>query len=81
MTRNAGDSAVDTQRSSFRRLAGFFRAFLDRRRIAALLELSEHELSDMGLSSHDVRQVLKLPLSMDPSEALREMARRRGIEL
>lgn len=81
MTLNAGDLATDGRRDPPSWPVRLIRAFLNRRRIAALLELSDHELKDLGLSRLDVRQVLKLPISVDPSEALREIARRRGIEL
>jgi uncharacterized protein YjiS (DUF1127 family) len=75
------DIAADGKRSPLRWLTKFFRILASRRRVSALLELSDHELNDVGLSSHDVRLVLKLPLSKDPAEALREIARRRGIDL
>jgi uncharacterized protein YjiS (DUF1127 family) len=75
------DIAALGQRSPLRWPIRFCRILASRRRVSALLELSDHELNDIGLSSHDVRLVLKLPLSMDPADALREIARRRGIGL
>lgn len=75
------DIAAHGRRSPLRWLIRFCRILASRQRVSALLELSDHELNDMGLSNHDVRLVLKLPLSMDPAEALREIARRRGIDL
>lgn len=81
MTVPRRDIAAHGHRSPLRWLIKFCRILASRQRVSALLELSDHELNDMGLSNHDVRLVLKLPLSMDPAEALREIARRRGIDL
>ncbi|MBZ9676885.1 DUF1127 domain-containing protein [Mesorhizobium sp. ES1-1] len=67
-------------RGTTRWLARLLRAILNRRQVVAMLEMDEHELKDMGLSRQDVRQVLKLPLWLDPSSPLNEVARRRIAE-
>jgi uncharacterized protein YjiS (DUF1127 family) len=58
-------------------LLRLLRTILNRRQVIAMLEMDEHELNDVGLSRHDVRQVLKLPLWVDPTAPLNELARRR----
>lgn len=38
--------------------------------------MDDHELWDLGISRHDVRQALRLPLHVDPSQALSRLKER-----
>lgn len=61
------------------RLGAMVQAELDRRRTAALLELDDHQLADMGITRSDVASAIAAPLAAGkPSERLcRERADRR----
>ncbi len=47
----------------------------ERQRLEMLLGLDDARLDDLGISRHDVEQVLALPLSRNPAS---ELERRRG---
>lgn len=50
--------------------AAFWRAWQNRRSVAKLLDWDDRMLGDIGLSAGDVRSVMALPASEDPSARL-----------
>lgn len=77
MAIGSGRTATDGARGPMRQFIEFVRVLINRRRLVELLEMNDHELRDIGLTRQDVKQVLRLPLSTDPSGALNEIAQRR----
>ena len=52
------------------------RAWASRRKLANLMDLDDHMLSDVGLTREDVKWALDLPFSHDPGLALQRRALR-----
>ena len=50
------------------------RSWRNRRRIAALGELDDHLLSDLGLKRDDVHRALNLPFAQDPALELQRLS-------
>lgn len=50
--------------------ANFFRAWRNRREIHRLAEMSEYELSDIGLTRADLHMAFRAPVGTDPTSGL-----------
>ncbi|WP_143019468.1 DUF1127 domain-containing protein [Mesorhizobium qingshengii] len=73
---NSAQSRLGASSKLARQLRVLFRASLNRLVVRRLLEMDDHELWDLGISRHDVRQALRLPLYVDPSQALSRLKER-----
>lgn len=60
-------------------VAALGRALKNRRAAAKLDNLSDHELSDIGLTRDDLRFGRSMPLSMDPTVEYASRARRNAV--
>ncbi len=56
---------------------GLNRAFGNRREVAKLAELSDHQLADIGLMRTDLEVVMRGPVATDPTTGLARLARER----
>lgn len=73
--------AVTTQERVANGLRAVLRAFLNRRHMTQLANLSDHELADIGLRRSDVSLAMISPLNVDPTAQLSALAgERRRIE-
>lgn len=61
-------------------VAKFLRARRNRREIYRLADMSEYELSDIGLTRADLRMAFRAPAGVDPSAELRAIAAARSQE-
>jgi uncharacterized protein YjiS (DUF1127 family) len=65
------------------RVAGFVRGFartlVNRRHARELMELSDRQLADIGLTRTDLAAVRRLPIGQDPTASLADMAHRRSM--
>ncbi len=64
----------------FRAVAQLRRTLRARREIASLLQFSNRELKDIGLTRNDVEAALSLPLLQDPSRKLAARIATQGLE-
>lgn len=60
------------------RLAGFFRAWKNRRAVHRLGEMSDAGLADIGLTRADLHAATDVPLGIDPTVRLRAIADERS---
>lgn len=70
----AGEKFYHFARALAVRVAGLWRAALNRRSIGRLLDWDERMLRDIGLTPGDVRGAMALPLHEDPSYRLGVLA-------
>ena len=61
----------------FEVVARMWRAWRNRMAVARLADLDAHALRDIGLTPHDVRSALAMPLFNDPSRKLAQFASER----
>ncbi len=67
---SAGERAFRFAETTVRSIAAMWRATRNRRSVAKLLSWDERMLRDIGLTPGDVRSVLAMPLTEDPSYRL-----------
>ena len=65
-----GERFLGLAGAAYARAAALFRAVQNRRSVAKLLDWDDRMLRDIGLTPGDVRAVMSLPVSDDPSYRL-----------
>jgi uncharacterized protein YjiS (DUF1127 family) len=71
----ARSSQTSWLRRAFRALSGLVSAISHRYMSKGLLDLSDNELADIGLTRGELDQAFDLPLGVDPSRYLNDVAR------
>ena len=71
-----GPGSLNALHSVSAKAKALLRALLNRRVIGNLEQLSDHELSDIGLTRDDLRFGRSVPLNADPTSELARRARR-----
>jgi uncharacterized protein YjiS (DUF1127 family) len=71
---SAGEKLHHLATAAIARVAGLWRAARNRRSVARLLDWDDRMLRDIGLTAGDVRAVMALPASEDPSTRLGMLA-------